>query len=339
MTEVVVLSSDDEESPAGLLSRLASRSSGPPSLATLSTLAPAAAPENAHPAVRAGAKVKRTPAPNAAPEDAQPTAKGKRKAVSAPKKAAGAASGRKRTARRVSSDDDSSDDEEECVEEVPKRSRALRGIGAQSARAQSSATKAAADTHGAAAESPKETKTSPDVLAAAAGAAGAAAPNDEPYEPPPPLSDAAAKSLERAYLRAREADVRARTFDLRQVVPTTVQTGRTIKPMSAWCGLWPALREFMQNSVDHLELFKGGGLNPAVLLRGPTARAGGGTELAFCCAAGGGDVLTIVCEDDELTITQRHTYPIHPRALDTGVADSTKSGGKTAGGSGRRLHS
>ena len=82
------------------------------------------------------------------------------------------------------------------------------------------------------------------------------------------------------------------------------------------------------------ELFKAGRLNPALELCGPTVRPDGATELAFRCRGSGEEVCTVVCADDELTIEQRYTYPVHPRALDTGVDDTAKGGEHTAGGFG-----
>ena len=103
--------------------------------------------------------------------------------------------------------------------------------------------------------------------------------------------------------------------------------------MSAWAGLWPALREFMQNTIDHLHLLGSDGrLNAALEMSHEPLPSGGGTVVRFTC--GEVEVCAIRAEDDTLTIEQAFTYPMHPRALDTGVSDRTKGGEATAGGFG-----
>mmetsp|Transcript_50294 Transcript_50294/g.132827 ORF Transcript_50294/g.132827 Transcript_50294/m.132827 type:complete len:822 (+) Transcript_50294:738-3203(+) len=135
-----------------------------------------------------------------------------------------------------------------------------------------------------------------------------------------------------AYLRGRATAVKARSFDLTKLKEGVVPTGRTIRPMAAWKDLWAPLREFLQNTIDHLSLFKDGALHPALTLTRTAGGAGGAPLLTFAC--GDTRVCTIEAVADELTITQWFTYPLHPRALDTGVADTTKGGEGTAGGFG-----
>lgn len=137
-----------------------------------------------------------------------------------------------------------------------------------------------------------------------------------------------------AYQRARAASVKSRTFPLSQIAPSsTIPTGRTIKPIPGWTGLWPPIRELMQNTIDHLELRKDGGLHPALTLEATPGAVAGSMRLAFCCA--GRPVAIIDAAGDTLTIAQAHTYALHPRALDTGVDDLTKGrGADTAGGFG-----
>lgn len=138
-------------------------------------------------------------------------------------------------------------------------------------------------------------------------------------------------SAVRSYQRARAASVKSRSYDLRSVAAAKINTGRTIKPLASWTGLWPPLREFMQNTVDHLDLFSAGSLHPALRID-VRNRAAASTEVAFVC--GDEDVCTFRVSADELVVVQRHTFPLHTRALDTGVNDTTKGGERTAGGFG-----
>jgi len=136
----------------------------------------------------------------------------------------------------------------------------------------------------------------------------------------------------RSYQRARAASVKSRAFDLRSLSTGRINTGRTIKPLASWTGLWPPLREFLQNTIDHLDLFAAGGLHPALSLRVEPGGASATTKLAFVCA--GDEVCTLRVSADELVVVQHHTFPLHTRALDTGVNDTSKGGEKTAGGFG-----
>ena len=135
-----------------------------------------------------------------------------------------------------------------------------------------------------------------------------------------------------AYQRSRASGVKARVFPLDKLpASNTISTGRTIKPISGWHGMWPPIREFFQNTIDHLDLRKEGGLHPA-LTRSVSRDAAGRTRIAFRC--GGELVCLVVCSADQLLIAQAHTFPLHPRALDTGVDDTSKGGDATAGGFG-----
>jgi len=166
------------------------------------------------------------------------------------------------------------------------------------------------------------------------GGCGTAEPTAAAAAPAPRASptDVAVK----AYQRARAASVKRCAFDLRSLSTGSINTGRTIKPLASWSGLWPPLREFLQNTIDHLELFSAGDLHPALTLEvrdGAQDGAGGSaTTIAFVCGAE--DVCVLRVRADELVVEQHHTYALHPRALDTGVHDTTKGGDKTAGGFG-----
>eukprot|EP00316_Scyphosphaera_apsteinii_P012047 CAMPEP_0119306968 /NCGR_PEP_ID=MMETSP1333-20130426/7590_1 /TAXON_ID=418940 /ORGANISM="Scyphosphaera apsteinii, Strain RCC1455" /LENGTH=410 /DNA_ID=CAMNT_0007310411 /DNA_START=99 /DNA_END=1328 /DNA_ORIENTATION=- len=141
------------------------------------------------------------------------------------------------------------------------------------------------------------------------------------------------KQQQQTYLATRRAGVKARRFNLSSVTSGTVSTARTIKPMTAWSGLWPALRELMQNTIDHLQLLgPDGQLNAALDMEHSTGPAGE-RMVRFSCGRGT-DVCAIKIECDELVIEQAFTFPLHHRALDTGVSDRTKGGESTAGGFG-----
>ena len=144
------------------------------------------------------------------------------------------------------------------------------------------------------------------------------------------------KKQVQAYLKSRRASVKKRYFDLTQI-PTSevIPTGRTIKQMGSWSGHWPALREFLQNTVDHLGLLdpKTGRRHGALQLEAtPGGSSGELATIRFVCADEA--ICTIVASEDELVIEQRYTFPIAPRALDTGVPDIEKSGASSAGGFG-----
>ena len=90
----------------------------------------------------------------------------------------------------------------------------------------------------------------------------------------------------------------------------------------------------MQNTIDHLDLAPRGRLNPALSLRveRPAGQRGTLASIAFRC--GDEPVCAIEVEEDELRILQHYTFPLHPRALETGVPDAGKGGDATAGGFG-----
>uniref|UniRef100_A0A6U6CTT5 Uncharacterized protein n=1 Tax=Odontella aurita TaxID=265563 RepID=A0A6U6CTT5_9STRA len=149
-------------------------------------------------------------------------------------------------------------------------------------------------------------------------------------------STGSTSKLEKDYLKARINGVKKRSFDLNRI-PTEeiIPTGRTIKRMSAWNGHWPALREFMQNTIDHLGLLdsKTGRLHKALRLHITAGQERG--ELAiFQFLCGQEPVCSITASRDELVIDQLYTFPIAPRALDTGVPDTEKSSSTSAGGFG-----
>lgn len=143
-----------------------------------------------------------------------------------------------------------------------------------------------------------------------------------------------------SFLKARQRGVKLRAFDLDLVPPAEViPTGRTIKRMKAWTGHWPALREFFQNTIDHLGLLDPRTGRRHAALRLEVKKSGSGekdgpdvTIFRFLCS--GEAVCTMTASADELVIEQLYTFPIAPRALDTGVPDETKATDESAGGFG-----
>lgn len=131
-----------------------------------------------------------------------------------------------------------------------------------------------------------------------------------------------------SFLKAREADIKRRSFNLSSVQDEVVSCARTVKPMRSWAGLWPPLREFLQNTIDHLQLMANGELHPALHLRrdDDDARA----RVAVLC--GEEELCAFVVRPDELLIEQRFTHPLHPRALDTGVSDTSKHASSSCAG-------
>jgi len=58
-----------------------------------------------------------------------------------------------------------------------------------------------------------------------------------------------------SYIQNLEKNVQKRKYPLSKLSRREViATGRTIKSLKAWKGHWPPLREFLQNTVDHLSL-------------------------------------------------------------------------------------
>lgn len=125
-------------------------------------------------------------------------------------------------------------------------------------------------------------------------------------------------------------------YDIKnEITSAVVSTSRTIKPMHAWKGQWPALREFFQNTFDYYKMYytpadAAPGLTPALRLE--QSSDGSNSIFTFLCA--GLIMCVITVGDDDLVIEQRYTFPMHPRSLETGVDDTTKNKGEGAGGFG-----
>ena len=141
-----------------------------------------------------------------------------------------------------------------------------------------------------------------------------------------------------AYLKARNDGVRSRTFLLEKVgYKEIIPTGRTIKKIPSWGGLWPPLRELMQNTIDHLNLLDHatGRRNAALNLRAQHSGVGESSVVSYYFRCGEEEICAIHARGtDELIIEQFYTFPIASRALDTGVPDVTKQGSNSAGGFG-----
>jgi hypothetical protein len=103
------------------------------------------------------------------------------------------------------------------------------------------------------------------------------------HQPAPAERPAPSQQQQQAYLAARRASVKSRRFSLSSVTSGTISTARTIKPMTAWAGLWPALREFLQNTIDHLQLLAVDGRLHAALRVEHTSLGGGERLVAFWC--------------------------------------------------------
>jgi len=143
-----------------------------------------------------------------------------------------------------------------------------------------------------------------------------------------------------AYLAKLRASVKKRTFPLHQIPKSEIiSTGRTIKKMTAWNGHWPPLREFLQNTIDHLGLLDGktGRRRACIDFTVTTEDCGDDgdgngdgdddsakTKTIFKFSCGNQTICAIHVSPDELLIDQSYTYPIASRALDTGVPDTTK---------------
>ena len=217
------------------------------------------------------------------------------------------------------------------------------------------------------------------------------------------VSDTSYKAKLNEYMSHLKAAVDERRFDLSECSgESSVNTSRLIKPMHGWEGMWPALRELMQNTIDHLKLLGDEGtLNsvlriehevrrkePLVASAAPSdtqrqgthgkaapgkggkgggkggggkgggkggggkgggkggggkggGKGGGGEEevtheFRFVCVRPACDevVCAITVDKNALVIEQAHTFPLHPRALDTGVVDESKQNTGAAGGFG-----
>mmetsp|Transcript_24710 Transcript_24710/g.37307 ORF Transcript_24710/g.37307 Transcript_24710/m.37307 type:complete len:956 (+) Transcript_24710:69-2936(+) len=136
------------------------------------------------------------------------------------------------------------------------------------------------------------------------------------------------------YLRLLRTNVQTRTFSLSDMPQRhVVSTGRTIKRMKAWNGIWPAMRELLQNTIDHLRLMDRGRRRTCLDMSVSKTNDDSTTTLSFAC--GTQDVCQFHVSPDEIIIDQWYTYPIASRALDTGVPDTTKQqSSQQAGGFG-----
>ena len=141
-----------------------------------------------------------------------------------------------------------------------------------------------------------------------------------------------------AYIKARMNGVRSRTYKLEKVgYKEVVPTGRTIKKMPSWGGLWPPLRELMQNTIDHLNLFdcSTGRRHAALELKVDSIGSGDQSTISYHFLCDKAVICSIHAKGaDELVIEQSYTFPLPSRALDTGVPDVTKQGSSSAGGFG-----
>jgi hypothetical protein len=171
---------------------------------------------------------------------------------------------------------------------------------------------------------------------------------------------------ENKFLRLLEEGLLLKKFDLQNELSNeTIGTCRTVGATKAWEGTWPALREFFQNTVDHLKLYdyatgrrnkvvdleicypgnpaathgdekekdKNNGIDLAAAAQGPSHDSQIPLVVfSFTC---GDEVLCniVVMSNDELVIEQAYTFPLSRMALYTGVRDDTKHNGTTAGGS------
>ncbi len=162
--------------------------------------------------------------------------------------------------------------------------------------------------------------------------------------PRPKKNDGVSSESIKKYIQTLQNGVKKRTFPLSQIPKEEkISTGRTIKPLKAWKGHWAALREFLQNTIDHLHLMNGvsGRRQDCVQMNvTPKNRNSSGVNhgqdlasISFTCD--GEDICRINISNDQVVIDQLYTYPIASRALDTGVPDCTKaSSNSQAGGFG-----
>ena len=137
------------------------------------------------------------------------------------------------------------------------------------------------------------------------------------------------------YLNDLEKDLKKRAFPLVQIPEHEyITTGRTIKPLKAWSGLWPGLREFLQNTVDHLNLMdpKTGRRRPFLSINAEKDGVNKSSSITFSCQ--NQVICRFLVKPDELVIEQQYTFPIASRSLDTGVIDTSKVSSSSAGGFG-----
>ncbi len=150
-----------------------------------------------------------------------------------------------------------------------------------------------------------------------------------PWKPQPPTSEDG-----EAYIENLERNIEKRRFPLAQIPKhQVISTGRTIKPLKAWKGFWPLLREFLQNTVDHLNLMDGKTGRRKSCLTMEAKKSDEKSTITFMCQDR--DICKFIVSSDELVIEQQFTYPIPSRSLDTGVVDTSKiSNSNQAGGFG-----
>ena len=142
------------------------------------------------------------------------------------------------------------------------------------------------------------------------------------------------------YRMILQNDVKRRTFPLSQILDREViNTGRTIKPLKAWKGHWPALREFLQNTIDHLHLMNGSSgrreqcLKIEVTNKNENEKSNKNNNiLSITILCQEEAICKITVSNDKVVINQLYTYPISSRALDTGVPDSAKSSSSSQAG-------
>ena len=131
-------------------------------------------------------------------------------------------------------------------------------------------------------------------------------------------------------LRSRASKYAENTRDVKS---HTVDTGRTIRKQRGW-DKWAIVREFLQNTVDHLQL-----LDPQTGFRRRVVdmKRSLGKKPRVTFSVMGVTLCTIlVNSDDKLTIEQHFTPTLSARALETGARDIEKhaSGSASAGGYG-----
>ena len=164
-------------------------------------------------------------------------------------------------------------------------------------------------------------------VAAAAGLA-------EKASPTAPTADArAAESARLTELNHRVKD-RQREFPTAEGNPAETEpigTMREITPgnePAQWAGVWPPLRELIQNTCDAMRLTGShGGLPIDVRM---VCRQG---LIVFFTAADRKVLAVFAFEGDQLRIFQTHQYALNPkRVLMTGVKDKSKKGSQTQAG-------
>uniref|UniRef100_A0A6S8YFX9 Uncharacterized protein n=1 Tax=Chaetoceros debilis TaxID=122233 RepID=A0A6S8YFX9_9STRA len=136
-----------------------------------------------------------------------------------------------------------------------------------------------------------------------------------------------------SYIQNLEKNAQKRKYSLSKLSSREViATGRTIKSLKAWKGHWPPLREFLQNTVDHLSLMDEKTGRRRACLDMEVAKEGKNRgEISFTCQD------TPICKfevpnADEVIIEQNYTFPISSRAVDTGVDDTSKSSNSAQAG-------